>query len=109
MTVLAVLKDLAVLESTLPSCCLSYNVQDEEATVKVPATPLKLKRPFSEILTCVGPTEDENLIVGGRPHSRSSPLYHRNKKHDQKDKLLSIMFQSQVMSYLIWKCLSRHE
>ena len=62
MTVLAV---LAVLESTLPSCCLSYKIQHSEATVAVltllalsaavavsvmTATPLKpnpLSRPIS--------------------------------------------------------------
>ena len=32
MTVLTV---LAVLESTLPSCCLSYKIQHDEATVAV--------------------------------------------------------------------------
>ena len=58
MTVLTV---LAVLESTLPSSCLSYEIQYQEATVKVltvlavsavvmvsvvTATPLKLNPPF---------------------------------------------------------------
>ena len=56
MTVLVV---LAVLESTLPSFCWSYRIQDEEATVTVltvlavvvavsvmTATPLKLNPPF---------------------------------------------------------------
>ena len=35
MTLLVVLKVLAVLESTLPSGCLSYKIQDTEATVAV--------------------------------------------------------------------------
>ena len=35
MTVLAVLMVLAVLESTLPSVCLSYRSQHNEATVAV--------------------------------------------------------------------------
>ena len=35
MTVLAVLTALAVLESTLPSFCLSYKIQHNEATVAV--------------------------------------------------------------------------
>ena len=55
MTVLAV---LAVLESTLPSCCLSYKIQHNEATVVVltvsavvavsvmTATPLKPNPPL---------------------------------------------------------------
>ena len=62
MTVLAV---LAVLESTLPSFCLSYKIQRNEAAVAVltvlavsavisvsvmTATPLKLNPPFSMIL-----------------------------------------------------------
>ena len=62
MTVSAVLTVLAVLESTLPSFCLSYKTQCQEATVTVmtvlavsavvavsvvTATPLKLKPPFS--------------------------------------------------------------
>ena len=61
MTALAVLTVLAVLESTLPSCCLSYRIQHNEATVAVltvlavsavvavsvmTATPLKLNPPF---------------------------------------------------------------
>ena len=46
---------LAVLESTLPSFCLSYKIQHNEATVAVlaviavsvmTATPLKLNPPF---------------------------------------------------------------
>ena len=55
----------AVLESTLPSFCLSYKIQDKEATVMVlavsavvavsvvTATPLKLNTPFSDILEIV--------------------------------------------------------
>ena len=35
MTVLAVLTVLVVLESALPSCCLSYKIQHNEATVAV--------------------------------------------------------------------------
>ena len=35
MTVLAVLTVLVVLESTLPSFCLSYKIQHNEATVAV--------------------------------------------------------------------------
>ena len=35
MTALAVLTVLAVLESTLPSFCLSYKIQHNEATVAV--------------------------------------------------------------------------
>ena len=35
MMVLAVLTVLAVMESTLPSCCLSYKIQHDEATVAV--------------------------------------------------------------------------
>ena len=35
MTFLAVLTVLAVLVSTLPSCCLSYKIQHNEATVAV--------------------------------------------------------------------------
>ena len=55
MTVLAVLTDLAVLESTLPSFCFSYKIQCQEAAVTVSAvvavsvvtaTPLKLNPPF---------------------------------------------------------------
>ena len=61
MTVLAVLTVLAVRESTLPSFCLSYQTQHNEATVAVvtvlavsavmavsfmTATPLKLNPPF---------------------------------------------------------------
>ena len=61
MTVLAVWTVLAVLESTLPSSCLSYEIQYQEATVTVltvsavsavlavsvvTATPLKLNPPF---------------------------------------------------------------
>ena len=61
MTVLAVLTDLAVLESNLSSFCLSYKIQHNEATVAVltvlavsavmavsvmTATPLKLNPPF---------------------------------------------------------------
>ena len=61
MTVLAVLSVLAVLESTLPSVCLPYKIQHNEATVAVltvlavsavmavsvmTATPLKLNPPF---------------------------------------------------------------
>ena len=55
MTVLAVLTALAALESTLPSLCLSYKIQDEGASVMVSAvkavsvataTPLKLNPPF---------------------------------------------------------------
>ena len=64
MTALAVLTVLAVLESTLPSFCLSYRIQHNEATVAVltvlavlavsevmavsvmTATPLKLNPPF---------------------------------------------------------------
>ena len=61
MTVLAVLIVLAVLESTLPSFCLSYKIQCQETTVTVlmvlgvsvvvvvsvvTATPLKLNPPF---------------------------------------------------------------
>ena len=62
MTVLAVAKVLAVLESTLPYFCLSYKIQQQnEATVAVlivlavsavmavsvmTATPLKLNPPF---------------------------------------------------------------
>ena len=47
-----VLVVLTVLESTLPSFCLSYNIQHNEATVfvmavsVVMATPLKLNPPF---------------------------------------------------------------
>ena len=62
MTVLAV---LTVLESTLPSFCLSYKIQYQETTVtvltvlavlavvavaEVTATPLKLNPPFFVIL-----------------------------------------------------------
>ena len=59
MTVLAVLTILAVLESTLPSFCLSYKIQCQETTTTglavsavvavsvVTATPLKLNLPFS--------------------------------------------------------------
>ena len=62
MTVLAVLTVLVVLESTLPSFCLSYKIQHSEATVAVltawavsavvadsvvTATPLKPNPPFS--------------------------------------------------------------
>ena len=59
MTVLAALTVLAVLESTLPSFCLSYKIQCQETTVTVlavsavvavsvvTATPLKLNPPFS--------------------------------------------------------------
>ena len=62
MAVLTVLTVLAVLESTLPSCCLSYKIQHNEATVVVltvlavsavvavlvvTATPLKPNPPFS--------------------------------------------------------------
>ena len=62
MTVLAFLTVLAVLESTLPSFCLSYKMQHNEATVAVltvlavsavvavsvvTATPLKLNPPLS--------------------------------------------------------------
>ena len=58
MMVLAVLRVLAVLESTLPSFCLSYKIQHNEAAVAVltvstvmavsvmTATPLKLNPPF---------------------------------------------------------------
>ena len=61
MTVLALLTVLAVLESALPSFCLSYKTKDKEATVAVftvlavsavmavsvmTATPLKLNPPF---------------------------------------------------------------
>ena len=61
MMVLAVLTVLAVLESTLPSFCLPYKIQHNEATVAVltvsavsavmavsvmTATPLKLNPPF---------------------------------------------------------------
>ena len=58
MTVLAVLMVLAVLQSTLPSFCLSYKIQCQETTVTVlavlaavtvpvvTATPLKLNPPF---------------------------------------------------------------
>ena len=61
MTVLAVLTVLAALESTLPSFCLSYKIQHNEATVAVltvlavlavmavsvmTAPPLKLQPPF---------------------------------------------------------------
>ena len=58
MTVLAGLTVLAVLESTLPSFCLSYKIQYQETTVTVltvlavvavsvvTATPLKLNPPF---------------------------------------------------------------
>ena len=61
MTVLVVLTVLAVLESTLPSFCLSYKIKRNEATVAVltvlavssvmavsamMATPLKLNPPF---------------------------------------------------------------
>ena len=35
MTVLAVLTGLAILESTLPSFCFYYKIQDKEATVTV--------------------------------------------------------------------------
>ena len=62
MTALAVLTVLAVLESALPSFCLSYKIHCQEATVTVltvlavsavvavsvvTATPLKLNPPFS--------------------------------------------------------------
>ena len=59
MTVVAVLTVLMVLESTLPSLCLSYKIQCQETTVAVlavsavlvvlvvTATPLKLNPPFS--------------------------------------------------------------
>ena len=62
MTVLVVLTVSAVLESTLLSFCLSYTIEDQEATGTVltvlvvsavmavsviTATPLKLKPPFS--------------------------------------------------------------
>ena len=62
MTVLAVLTALAVLESTLPSFCLSCKIQCQETPVTVltlsavsavsvvTATPLKLKPPFFVIL-----------------------------------------------------------
>ena len=59
MTVLAALTVLAVLESTLPSFCLSYKIQHKEATVAVLAVmavsvirlpPLKLNPTFSVIL-----------------------------------------------------------
>ena len=61
MTVLVVLTVLAVLESTLPSLCLSYKIQCQETIVTVlavsavsavagvsvvTATPLKLNPPF---------------------------------------------------------------
>ena len=61
MTVLAVLTVLGVLENTLPSFCLSYKIQHNEATVAVwtvlavsavmavsvmTTTPLKLNPPF---------------------------------------------------------------
>ena len=60
MTVLAVLTVSAVLESALPSFCLSYKIQHNEATVAVltvlavmavsvmTATPLKLNPPFRD-------------------------------------------------------------
>ena len=61
MTVLSVLTVLAVLESTLPSFCLFYKIQHNEATVAVltvlavsvvmavsvmTATPFELNPPF---------------------------------------------------------------
>ena len=63
MTVFGGLTVLAVLENTLPSFCLSYKIQHQEATVTVltvlavvavsvvTATPLKLNPPFSVILS----------------------------------------------------------
>ena len=57
MTILAVLTVLAVLESTLPSFCLSYHIQYQETTVAVlavvavsvvTATPLKLNPLFRD-------------------------------------------------------------
>ena len=60
MTVSAVLTVLAVLESIVPSFCLSYKIQHNEATVAVlavsavmavsvmTATPLKLNPPFRD-------------------------------------------------------------
>ena len=35
MTILAILTVLAVLESNLPSCCLSDKIQEEEAIMMV--------------------------------------------------------------------------
>ena len=82
LKVLAVLTVLAVLESTLPSVCLSYKIQQSEATMAVltvlavsaamavsvmTATPLKLNPPFS--VTLIGGHICKNTILSKSLHA----------------------------------------
>ena len=74
MTVLAVLTDLAVLESTLPSFCLSYKIQYQETTVTV-LTVLAVSAVVAVLVVTATPLNSTPLFrhpdsAGGETNSR---------------------------------------